>query len=147
MPPRRLLKTQVACYGLPAAGTVALELLNQGTAARSTTLPRAQAIQNLCVLAAEIQQGSIIHAGDANYALLYNAAKAIDGLIARILQNPPVAAVANEQVATEDPFLTDFINEDWLFSTGMDDDFWKNMAEHPSLFEWDETMQFGTDLT
>ena len=119
--------------------------MNQGTAARFATLPRAQTIQTLCVLAAEIQQGSIIHAGDANYALLYNAAKAIDGLIARILQNPPVPAVTNEQVASEDPFLTDFINEDWLFPTGIDDDFWRNMAEHPSLFDWDETMLPGVD--
>jgi hypothetical protein len=124
-------------------------LLNQSTTtARSTSLSRAQTIQNLCVLAAEIQQGNVIHAGDANYALLYNAAKAIDGLTTRILQQPypPVAAVAtNEQAATEDPFMMDFGNEDWLFPTGIDDDFWKNLAEHPGLFEFDETMLMGTN--
>jgi len=95
-------------------------------AARSKTLSCAQTLQNLCILAAEIQQGNTIHAGDANHASPYNAAKAIAGLIARILRNP---------VTSEDPSLIDFINSHGLFPAGIDDDdFWRNMA----FFDWSD---------
>ncbi|CAG8139530.1 unnamed protein product [Penicillium salamii] len=111
---------KVAYYGLPAAGMMLLAMLKQN-------MPRAhrtRSLQDLSVFVAEVQIGTIVRAGDPNYALLSKATRTIQ----RFLDTTRSDALV-EPVGQEDEWAALLSQDLWDFEAG----FWQSLADHPSL--------------
>jgi hypothetical protein len=136
------MTTQVAYYGLAAAGTLSISLLSQSLTLSVENFSRPKVIQDLSVLVAEVDAGAFVQPHDPNYGLLSSATQTIKSLLNRILSQgieewprpPPStsAALGNASLPGD--------METWLAwdSSGLQDfetNFWQNLAEHPFLFE------------
>jgi hypothetical protein len=135
-------------YGLPAAGVLAMELLQQKQSQlRSENPPRASAfptstiIQELSVFISSLR---FVHApGDGNYALTEQARKTLQQILDRVLSMETTNHVLSERVQLQTPisngsflgemeetaFAYDFA---WMENAQIDD-FWTNLPDHPLL--------------
>jgi chromatin structure-remodeling complex subunit RSC3/30 len=114
---------QITQYGLPAAGVLALELLEHSQAGLQSLehLPRSEVIQNLSRLIAYIKP--LVPKEDANYILCDQARRAIQRILDQILE--PAPTVESE--------IADISEESWLPGAQSESDFWTNLPEHPLL--------------
>ncbi|KAJ5130432.1 uncharacterized protein N7515_006471 [Penicillium bovifimosum] len=116
---------KVAYYGLPAAGILLLAMLKQ----HMPRMQRTRSLQDLSVFVAEVQIGTIVRAGDPNYALLSKATRTIQRFLDSTHSDTaqPVAEVAGQEGTDE--WATLLSLDLWDFEAG----FWQSLADHPSL--------------
>ena len=111
---------QVAYYGLPAAGMMLLAMLKH----HMPGAHRTRSLQDLSVFVAEVQIGTIVRAGDPNYALLSKATRTIQRFLDTTRSDAPV-----EPLGQEDEWAALLSQDLWDFEAG----FWQSLADHPSL--------------
>ncbi|KAJ5582467.1 hypothetical protein N7535_001087 [Penicillium sp. DV-2018c] len=116
---------KVAYYGLPAAGIMLLAMLKQ----HMPRTQRTRSLQDLSVFVAEVQIGTIVRAGDPNYALLSKATRTIQRFLDSTHSDAaqPVAESAGQEGCDE--WATLLSLDLWDFEAG----FWQSLADHPSL--------------
>jgi hypothetical protein len=137
--------TQVALYGLPTAGVLALELLQQKQSQlrneyppRPQAFPSSKIIQELSVFISTLKY---VHSpGDGNYALMEQARKSLERLLEKTLSFEAQPAPSRMQfpsptstsalVEEPDNGLYDF---SWIDTAQFDADFWTNLPDHPLL--------------
>ncbi|KAH0592751.1 hypothetical protein MHUMG1_09575 [Metarhizium humberi] len=132
------LAWKVAHYGLPAAGIVLLAIHGQGGAQNGTALylpeTRAKAIQNLCVLAAEVERGTVVRSEDPNFALLSRATQIIQRFLNHIFSgeggNQTENLVPPGQADDASLWLPQHDQDPWNLELGI----WQGFVGHPSLF-------------
>lgn len=140
---------QVAHYGLPAAGIIALSLLRQGSQGflRDTLTPQYKLMQDLSVFVAEVQGEGLIHSGEPNYSLLHRAAYTIQRLLQAAFNGmlaapsrvdlPPVAADTFDLEHFDfSAFPQPAVGMD---SLGCEMEFWDTLGQHPFLLSPDQT--------
>ena len=96
---------------------------------------RAKVLRDLTVLAAEVEQGTIVKPEDSNYALFAQAAQTIERFLDLIHsddQRPVASTESSLQSHAKD-------NYTWAASLGpeiwdSEISFWQSLAEHPSPF-------------
>ncbi|CAG8888125.1 unnamed protein product [Penicillium egyptiacum] len=116
---------KVAYYGLPAAGIMLLAMLKQH-------MPRAhrtRSLQDLSVFVAEVQIGTIVKAGDPNYALLSKATRTIQRFLDSTHSDPAQPLPELAAVEGNDEWAALLSQDLWDFEAG----FWQSLADHPSL--------------
>ncbi|GLB11588.1 hypothetical protein AtubIFM57258_008458 [Aspergillus tubingensis] len=133
---------KVAYYGLSAAGMICLTLVKRSFAIQSFTTSFSKIFQELSILAAEIERGTLVYIDSPNYALLARATQTIKAILDRMMtpssDNTMVASdnqiehpAASEQRETLDD------GSWWLWdNTNLQEfelSFWHNLAGHPSL--------------
>ena len=137
-----------SAHALPAAGVLALELLQQtrqpSRSTHSSTF-RSETIQNLSVLVSHLTV--LIPPGEGNYVLLNQARKMIQAILDVVLAapRPTLPQPTSDLLSTQSPFsdqLGDGFGNEWgwfdqLEFTG---DFWNSVAEHPLLAPLDQTV-------
>ena len=142
---------QIVLYGLPAAGVLALELLQQKQSQlRSEQPPRAQVfpsskiIQELSVFISSLRY---VHApGDGNYTLTEQARKTLQRILDKVLSldsiNPAVpipdgahlpSPISNASALPDDGGNGMLFDFSWMDNAQIDADFWMNLPEHPLL--------------
>jgi hypothetical protein len=128
---------QVAIYGLPSAGVLALELLQQSQARShaSKHFPRSEVIQNLSVFVACL--GSMHTEGDGNYQLCLQARRMLQRILDTVLSPQEPATAPNPQTLPT-PSGTEFgengiYDFSWMENAEFDADFWMNLPDHPLL--------------
>ncbi|KAH8646906.1 putative Zn(II)2Cys6 transcription factor [Xylariales sp. PMI_506] len=133
---------KVAYYGLSAAGVICLWLPVQLSTMQSSDVDLSKVVQNLSVLVAEMETGTLIRAHDPNYKLLSSASHTIGSLLNRILSGK-LSTIPNFQAppSSSTPLLgTVDQSASWSAweSHALQDfesDFWTNLADHPFLHE------------
>ena len=132
----------VVLYGLPAAGVLALELLQQTQNRAQTTkdFPRSEVIQNLSVFVSCL--GWIHNEADGNYHLCIQARNMTQRILDRVLS--PEATYSLQQTLPT-PSNSDFADEamydfSWMDNAQFDADFWSNLDFHPLLAIPDSSM-------
>lgn len=98
----------------------------------------ADVVQNLNVLVAEVETGAFVHFEHPNYALLARAAQTIKDVLSRVLCGEFSSnLVASEAIAQTFPAgRVDWMPDSWDFEI----DFWRNLAEHPTLVGVDSAL-------
>jgi hypothetical protein len=140
---------QVAIYGLPSAGVLALELLQQSQGRGAYTIknfPRSEVIQNLSVFVATLHT---VHAeGDGNYQLCLQARRMLQRILDTVLSpEQPVPALSNRRTLLTRSTI-DFSEENaydmsWMDNAAFDADFWLNLPDHPLLATTEPNGQSG----
>lgn len=87
---------------------------------------RTRSLQDLSVFVAEVQIGTIVKAGDPNYALLSKATRTIQRFLDSTHSDPSLSEVAGVEGNDEWALLSQDL---WDFEAG----FWQSLADHPSL--------------
>jgi hypothetical protein len=123
---------QIAHYGLPAAGILLVDGLRQSNKACFAWRCRRRLWQDFSVLVAEVQAGSVVREGDANYALLYKAAQTIQHFLdcsSDDESHQVNSTEAMEEVSSSEAWFS-FLNPDpWSLEIG----FWDSLGKHPFL--------------
>ncbi|KAM0424941.1 hypothetical protein ACHAPT_009742 [Fusarium lateritium] len=119
---------KIAHYGLPAAGIILMAMLNQHPIPPCLRASRARVLQDLAVLAAEVERGTVVKAEDPNYAILSKAAQTIQRFLDIINSEQGIEAI---------PQLSE-PEASWGQQLGQDLEsefsFWQGIADHPSLY-------------
>lgn len=96
---------------------------------------RAKVLRDLTILAAEVEQGTIVKLEDPNYAVLAQAARIIQRFLDLIHSED------QRPKATAEVSLSNHVDDDctWMASLGpevwdSEITFWQSLAEHPSPF-------------
>ncbi|TVY32717.1 hypothetical protein LSUB1_G007604 [Lachnellula subtilissima] len=126
------LDWKIAFYGLPSAGILLLAILRHQRDPRCPRVPRAKVLQDLTILAAEVERGTVVRREEPNYALLFKATQAIQRFLDRILSEESTHVVAQQEI----PFQSD---NNWLAQLDheprdFDFDFWEGLVDNSSLF-------------
>ena len=138
-------------YGLPTAGVLALELLQQKQSQlRSEHPPRTQAfpsskiIQELSIFISSLRY---VHSpGDGNYALTEQARKTLQRILDKVLsmdnagtgvpmsdrQHPPTP-MSNSNARADDYGSGVLYDFSWMDNGQFDADFWMTLPDHPLL--------------
>lgn len=132
--------SQVAFYGLPAAGIVSLALLKLSIFSSIEPSHCSEMLQNLTVLVHEIRLGAVVETEDPNFELFTQATHTLQSLLDTVMPaqhpkrpmetGPPLAADQSlnlGRIGEWTPWANDA--EPWEFEL----DFWANLAEHPLL--------------
>lgn len=145
----------IALYGLPPAGVLALELLQQLSDRNHTPnpdFPRSEIVQKLSVLISSIE--CIVHPTNGNYGICGQAKKMLQAILDTVLAPTPIPAPAPEPASTDDSVqqqnerldngmqnsISDATlesNQMWFDNTNFDINFWNNLEDHP-LLAWPE---------
>lgn len=147
----------IALYGLPPAGVLALELLQQFSDRSQTPdldFPRSDIIQKLSILISSIE--CIVHPTNGNYRICGQAKKMLQAILDIILAPTPNPAPAPDsepvdnvnvvqvqqetfESGTKNPTADTSLesNQIWFDNTNFDMDFWNNLEDHP-LLAWQE---------
>lgn len=132
--PELTISTKVAHYGLPAVGIILLAMVRQTGPDAKYKIPRNRVLQDLGVLVAEIEMGTIIRPGEPNFTLLSAAAETIQRFLDRLqveeLRSDDRRKDDMSPPAGVDTWDIGLNLEPWNFEVG----FWESLAEHPSLF-------------
>lgn len=126
---------QITYYGLPGAGILLLAMLRQQRDSDCPRVPRAKVLEDLTVLAAEVERGTVVRREEPNYALLSKATQTIQRFLDCIRSEERTDMAGQEQV----PFQRD---DHWLARwdhdpRDFDIDFWQGLVDHSSLFNLD----------
>ncbi|KAL2689144.1 hypothetical protein Neosp_003196 [[Neocosmospora] mangrovei] len=125
------LTWKIAHYGLPAAGIIIMAMLNQSPTPPCLRISRSRVLQDLAVLVAEVERGTVVKTEDPNYAILSKATQIIQRFLDFINSEPSTEAAPQlpEQVQPDAP---------WGQQLGQDLEsefsFWQGIADHPSLY-------------
>ncbi len=131
-----LTSLKLAKYGLPAAGVLALELLQQSQSRRhsstSLSLSRSEIIQNLSNLIAHLK--SLVKKDDGNYAICYQAREVIQRILDQILE--PVYTMPDAHHDTDASMSNETTDAamnqvSWHDTARSELDFWLLLPEHP----------------
>lgn len=123
---------QIAHYGLPAAGVILLAMIKRRETSDAMRSSHLRVWQDLTILAAEIQMGSIVRPEEPDYALLFKATSTIQSFLeSSTLQQE---SSATNLTAVQAPQALDdcfpMLNPDpW----NLEMEFWDNLAGHPYL--------------
>ena len=102
-------------------------------------MSRSQVLQDLSVLVAEADSGSLIHFDDPAFAMWTKATSTIRSILDRLLSDDPAAIPQVQHVSTCDQPSPTIENLDYAGFWSANDfrdfelDFWLNLADHPSL--------------
>lgn len=124
--------SQIAHYGLPAAGIIIMAMLNQHPTPPCLRISRSRVLQDLAVLVAEVERGTVVKAEDPNYAILSKATQIIQRFLDFIHSEQSIEAAP--------PQLSEPLQPDapWGQQLGQDLEsefsFWQGIADHPSLY-------------
>ncbi|KAF4900256.1 hypothetical protein CGCF415_v010169 [Colletotrichum fructicola] len=137
---------KVSYFGLASAGTICLSLLQPSFLAEQHVSVQFKIFQNLAILVAEVESGTLVAPEDANYALLASATQTITSVLQSLLpgrgeQQQQERRHQNCEASPRDlepQSLTEELHEPWSpwRHSGYQDfelDFWNTLAEHPSL--------------
>lgn len=96
---------------------------------------RSKVLRDLAVLAAEVEQGTIVKPEDPNYAVLAQAAQTIQRFL-DLIHNEDQRLMASTEVSVPNQAEDDYT---WAASLGSEIwdseiSFWQSLAEHPSPF-------------
>ena len=121
---------QITQFGLPAAGVLALELLQHSQAGVRPPdhLPRSEVVQNLSRLIAYIKP--LVLKEDANYILCVQARWVIQRILDQVLSLPFTVPTPRTGDADENIHVSE---ESWFLGAQSEPDFWKRLPEHPLL--------------
>ena len=121
---------------------ICLSLLNGTISTTSADVSAAEVVQSLNVLVAQVESGAFAPVEHPNYALLSHAGKTIKNVLGRVISGVPTSTeVASNVVpptsqASHDDWMP-WVNQDaWDFEI----DFWRNLAEHPTLAGMDPSL-------
>lgn len=110
---------------------IIMAMLNQHPAPPCLRVSRARVLQDLAVLAAEVERGTVVKAEDPNYAILSKATQIIQRFLDFI----------NSEVSMETmPQLPEELHPDAMWGQHLGQDlesefsFWQGIADHPSLY-------------
>ncbi|WAO87256.1 Hypothetical protein NCS54_00456100 [Fusarium falciforme] len=126
------LTWKIAHYGLPAAGIIIMAMLNQHHTPQCLRISRSRVLQDLAVLVAEVERGTVVKAEDPNYAILSKATQTIQRFLDFIHSEQAIEAAP--------PQLSEQLHPDapWGQQLGQDLEsefsFWQGIADHPSLY-------------
>ncbi|CAI0645608.1 unnamed protein product, partial [Colletotrichum noveboracense] len=126
---------KVAHYGLPAVGIALLAMLKQPSLVTQFKIPKNRTLQDLGVLVAEIEMGTIIRPGEPNFTVLSAAADTIQRFLDRIQMEDSQSKYISSRKETSpsndsEPWDFGLSLDPWNFELG----FWESLAEHPSLY-------------
>ncbi|KAK1854267.1 hypothetical protein CCHR01_03119 [Colletotrichum chrysophilum] len=126
---------EVAHYGLPAVGIALLAMLKQPSLVTQFKIPKNRTLQDLGVLVAEIEMGTIIRPGEPNFTVLSAAADTIQRFLDRIQMEDSQSKYISSRKETNpsndsEPWDFGLSLDPWNFELG----FWESLAEHPSLY-------------
>lgn len=142
-------------YGLAAAGVLCLTLISRPTPPPVIQNNASEIFQNLSILVAEVERGTLVYVEHPNYALLSRATKTIQSLIGRLFANsftpttPPAVTqqLQHEQQPRPHDYQETFVDpqlepsiapetwDPWERFNGQDFElnFWLSLADHPFL--------------
>lgn len=126
---------KVCHYGLPAAGTLSLYILQHSTESHQSPplVAWSKVLNELRIFVAEIQLGGLVQVDEPNYALLSRAARTIQALIENMepqRERPPEQpSVDHQSRMVFDDWSESLGSDPWGFELG----FWQNLAGHPFL--------------
>lgn len=125
---------KVAYYGLPATGMILLAMTAQPMVPCLKTA-RSKVLRDLAVLAAEVEQGTIVKPEDPNYAVLAQAAQTIQSFL-DLIHNDDQRIRTSTEASLPNNAEDDYT---WAASLGSEIwdseiTFWQSLAEHPSPF-------------
>ncbi|KAF0326719.1 fusarisetin A cluster transcription factor fsa6 [Colletotrichum asianum] len=126
---------EVAHYGLPAVGIALLAMLKQPSLVTQFKIPKNRTLQDLGVLVAEIEMGTINRPGEPNFTVLLAAADTIQRFLDRIQMEDSQSEYISSRKETNpsndsEPWDFGLSLDPWNFELG----FWESLAEHPSLY-------------
>ncbi|KAH9226326.1 hypothetical protein K456DRAFT_1754891 [Colletotrichum gloeosporioides 23] len=132
---QEILSLVVAHYGLPAVGIALLAMLKQPSLVTQFKIPKNRTLQDLGVLVAEIEMGTIIRPGEPNFTVLSAAADTIQQFLDRIQMEDSQSKYISSRKETSpsndsEPWDFGLSLDPWNFELG----FWESLAEHPSLY-------------
>jgi hypothetical protein len=118
---------------LPAAGIVLLAMLKRRETSNTARSPKIQVWQDLNILVAEIQMGSIVRLGEPSYPLFSKATQTIQMFLESITSCEELhnsERVFGQQGALEvENWFPHLSPDPWNLEIA----FWENLAEHPFL--------------
>lgn len=122
---------QITYYGLPSAGILLLAILKHQQDSYCPQALRARVLQDLTILVAEVERGTVVRREEPNYALLFKATQVIQRFLDRILSDESTDVAAQQPI----PFQSD----NWLAQwdqepRDFDFDFWEGLVDNSSLF-------------
>ena len=126
--------SQVILYGLPAAGVLALELLqqNQLRAQTDEDFPRSEVIQSLSVFVATL--GWIHSPGEGNYEIGRQARTMLQHILDKVLSpDPPPGQVQLPAPSPNDLSHDALYDLSWMDNAEFDANFWMYLPGHPLL--------------
>ena len=123
---------QIAYYGLPGAGILLLAMLRQRRDSDYPRVLKANVLEDLTILAAEVERGTVVRCEEPNYALLSKAAQTIQRFLDCIHSEERIDVAAQEQTRIQS-------NNDWLGQwdhdpRDFDIEFWQGLVDHSSPF-------------
>lgn len=123
---------QISYFGLPAAGILLLAILRQQRERNSPRVPLAQILQDLTVLVAEVERGTIVRTEEPNYALLSEATQTIQRFLKFIHSGDRVDVIFQEQpqAQNDEGWLAQLDQDPWNFDVG----FWQGLVDQTSIF-------------
>jgi hypothetical protein len=121
---------------LPAAGILLLALLRQVNKLDTLRWAKGKVIQDLTILAAQIQIGTLSHEGDANYELLLKATRTIQNFLTMDSNNDfsQLNTDSGQDTVPAADDLLSFLNPDpWDLEIG----FWEHLGEYSTALGTD----------
>ncbi|RSL56410.1 hypothetical protein CEP54_008837 [Fusarium duplospermum] len=127
------LTWKIAHYGLPAAGIIIMAMLNQHPTPACLRVSRSRVLQDLAVLVAEVERGTVVKAEDPNYAILSKATQIIQRFLDFINSEQSMETVPQlpeQQLQQPDAPWGPQLGQDLESEFS----FWQGIADHPSLY-------------
>ena len=130
-------------FGLPCAGVLAIELLQQSSNFRSMDpeFPRSNIVQNLSVLISSMD--SIIQPTHGNYKICSQAKKMLQTILDTVLAAPDSrsnATIVQEPSKAPEAVIDAAIDDQMWLEDNFDMEFWTNLEDHPLLI-WPDVAQ------
>ncbi|RSL50879.1 hypothetical protein CEP53_008641 [Fusarium sp. AF-6] len=127
------LTWKIAHYGLPAAGIIIMAMLNQNPTPSCLRISRSRVLQDLAVLVAEVERGTVVKAEDPNYAILSKATQIIQKFLDFINSEQGMETIPQlpeQQLQQPDAPGGQQLGQDLESEFS----FWQGIADHPSLY-------------
>ncbi|RTE81715.1 hypothetical protein BHE90_003743 [Fusarium euwallaceae] len=127
------LTWKIAHYGLPAAGIIIMAMLNQNPTPSCLRISRSRVLQDLAVLVAEVERGTVVKAEDPNYAILSKATQIIQRFLDFINSEQGMETIPQlpeQQLQQPDAPWGQQLGQDLESEFS----FWQGIADHPSLY-------------
>lgn len=105
-------------------------MLRQQRESHCPRVPRGRVLEDLTVLAAEVERGTLVRPEEPNYALLSKATQTIQRFFKVIHSEDRIDTAVQEQAPLEDgPWLAQLGQDSWDFEIG----FWQGLVDHSLL--------------
>jgi hypothetical protein len=112
-------------------------MLRQQRDSNCPQVPKAKVLQDLTILAAEVERGTVVRREEPNYALLSKATQTIQSFLDYTYSEERTIVAAQQQAPSE-------YDNDWLAqwdheTRDFDVNFWEALVDNSSLFNIDLT--------